>query len=148
MVSEDVLVPTGIYWDPQTWDLARAAYVADLDSDRRCPDAFVGWLHLILEDHAGRTPQERAQLDISTPARRREGQGRNRTYPLRSSTLDLVESAIVADRRECGRVVSRSGFVHEAAVMAIAAARARLGRELPDPPARLPNRPVRRPSRV
>jgi len=54
-----------------------------------------------------------------------------------------MESAIVTDRQELGRVLSRSGFAHEAVLAAAGAARRRLGRDLPPAPARLPNRPVR-----
>jgi hypothetical protein len=62
----------------------------------------------------------------------------NKSGLLRSSTLALAENAIAADRRECERVASRSGLVHEAAVMAIAAAGDRLGRDLPALLRRLP----------
>lgn len=60
----EAAVPTGTYWDQPTWDLARSAYIADLDADPDAPDAFVGWLQRALHDHAARTPEQRAQMAV------------------------------------------------------------------------------------
>ena len=49
-------VSTGIYWDQPTWDLARSAYIADLDGDPDSPDSWIGWLHRDLGAYVARTP--------------------------------------------------------------------------------------------
>lgn len=153
MSSDQDVIPVGIYWDQQLWDLARSAYVADLDSDPASPDAFVGWLHQAIEKYAVRTPATRAQLLAELDAEAGPeagvgvgagGRGISKTYPLKQRTIDALEQAIVDDRRDLGRMVSRSGFVQEAVRAAAAEARRRRGRELPPAPARLPNRPPRR----
>ena len=135
--------PVGTYWDPATWNQARSAYLSDFDRDPECPVAFVGWLHRALEVHARLSPAAREEMGIELPGRRRDGQGISRTYPVQVSVLTQVDEAIVDDRRTLDRVLSRSGFVHEAVVTAIAAARERRGSELPPPPAKLPTRPRR-----
>lgn len=153
MGSDQDVIPVGIYWDQQVWDLARSAYVADLDSDPASPDAFVGWLHQAIDRYAARTPAARAQLlaelEAALDAEAGAGvgagvRGISKTYPLKQHTIDALEQAIVDDRRDLGRMVSRSGFVQEAARAAAVEARRRRGRELPPAPARLPNRPPRR----
>lgn len=139
---------SGIYWKPTVWALARSAYVADLDRSRvsgrvrrlarsgareaRCPYAVAASC-----DRGG------PQLGDAA------GAGANRSHPLRTRTIQLVEEAVLRDRLELGRVVSRSAFAAEAVVAAAKAARERLGRPLPPPPIRLSNRPPRRrPPRV
>lgn len=145
MVSAETTERSGIYWKPSLWALARSAYVADLDTDPECPDAFVAWLGRALEWHAARTPTQRAAIADDPQLGAATGNGANRSHPLRVSTIEAVEDALILDRRELGRVVSRSAFAHEAVVAAAAAARERLGgRPLPPPPARLSNRPPRR----
>jgi hypothetical protein len=56
------VVSNGTYWDSRTWDLARSAYIADLDTDPDAPDAFVGWLQRALIDHASLSPKQRVAL--------------------------------------------------------------------------------------
>lgn len=136
-------VATGTYWDPDTWQDARAAYVADLDNDPDGPDAFVGWLHRAIEDHVARGPAGRAHLQIPAPQGRTGGRGLNRHHPLRASTRAALEEAVVSDRL-AGRVLSRSSFVHEAATVAVDQARSRAGGSLAPVVDRLPNRPPRR----
>jgi hypothetical protein len=139
------VVPTGIYWDRPTWELARSAYIADLDTDPAAPDAFLGWLQQALRNHAALTPGARAQLaagsmreDIS------HSRGFSKAYPLPVEIVQAMEQAIIADRRQLGRIVSRSGFARQAVAAAAERARIRLGHDLPAAPARLPNRPPRR----
>lgn len=136
-------VPVGVYWDRHTWDRARAAYVADLDTDPDCPDAFIGWLHRALQRHIARTSRQRAAAakDLQPPA---GGQGVSKMHPLPIQLVDALEQAIVDDRQRSGRMVSRSGFVRESAQQAATEAEQRLGKALLPPPGRLPNRPPRR----
>lgn len=148
--TADQVFPTGTYWDRDTWDLARSAYVADLDADPDSPDAFVGWLHRALDQHVQRGPEGRAALQIPASQRSGEGEpaGLSRTYPLRAATIDALEEAIIEDRRVTRRMLSRSGFLREAVIAAAGQALDRLGpgASLPPAPQRLPNRPVRRAS--
>ena len=139
----ETTVWVGIYWERAVWDRARSAYVADLDSDPDSPGSFIGWLNRALEQHAGGTPQQRAELAELT-IERAAGRSFNKGHPLKQDVADAMEDAIVTDRQELGRVVARSGFVKEAVLAAAQNAHRRLGRELPPPPARLPNRPPRR----
>ena len=133
----------GVYWERAVWDRARSAYVADLDSHPDGPGAFIGWLSRALEEHVARTPQQRAQIAelFIEPA---VGKSFSKGHPLKKGVVDAMEEAIVTDRQELGRMVARSGFVKEAVLAAGEDARRRLGRALPPPPARLPNRPPRR----
>ncbi|RHW23726.1 hypothetical protein D0Z08_28370 [Nocardioides immobilis] len=135
----------GIYWRRDLWDLARSAYVADLDDDPSAPGAFLRWLHRAIERHAARTPAERAAFAETTASGTRSGGGLRTSHPLSTTTIGLIQDAIVGERRHSGRVISRSAFVQEAAVAAAALTRQRRGRRaLPPPPARLTNRPPRR----
>lgn len=137
-------ISTGAYWDPDIWQLARAAYVADLDNDPNAPDAFIGWIHRAIEKHAARGVRGRARLRAELPAAGAGRRGFNRHHPLRASTRSALEQAIVEDRRSGGVVLSRSAFLREAVLAAIDASRGRAGGELTMVGGRLPNRPVRR----
>lgn len=139
-------VATGLYWDPETWQLARAAYVADLDHDPDCPAGFLWWLHRSIELHGAQGAVGRAALGVAPQSVRSAGRGFNRHHPLKVSTRAALEQAILDDRVELGRVLSRSAWVHEAVTVAIARSRNRLGRDLVLVPGRLPNRPVRSPA--
>jgi hypothetical protein len=145
-VTSQATIPVGIYWKPGVWDLARSAYVADLDTDPESPGAFVGWLARALV-HARRSPQRRADLAEAAeqhPAQVSTRKSFNKKHDLPASTIEAVEDAVVADRQELGRVVARSAFAQEAIVAAADEARRRLGRHLPPPPLKLSNRPPRR----
>ena len=48
-MTSQTTIPVGIYWKPGVWDLARSAYIADLDTDADSPGSFVGWLAQALE---------------------------------------------------------------------------------------------------
>lgn len=138
-------VPVGTYWDTGTWAAARSAYIADLDTDPTSPGSFVGWLHQALQRHIDRTPSGRAGLGIPVPQRKQaNGPAKlNRTFPMDVGLVEGLEAAIVQDRVN-GRILSRSGFIHEAVTAAADQARERLGTNLPSAPVRLPNRPPRR----
>lgn len=141
--GEPEMVRTGIYWQRDVYDLARSAYVADLDATPAGPEFFVEWLRKALEEHAELTPSGRvaraAHLPQTSP-----GRGFNQMYPLPAELLDQVEEAIGEDRREHGRAASRSAFVRESVLVAVEAARRRRGGTLPPPPNQLPNRRPRR----
>ena len=66
-MTSQTTIPVGIYWKPGVWDLARSAYIADLDTDAYSPGSFVGWLAQALEVHAKRSPQKLS----NRPPRRR-----------------------------------------------------------------------------
>lgn len=132
----------GVYWPPESWDLARSAYVADLDADPDSPAGFASWLGRALEQHAARTPAERAAIGEQL-SERATGRGTSRGHRVGQAVIDAVAQAIIEDRRELGRVVSRSGFAVEAVAAAASQARGRLGHPLPPPPRRLANRPPR-----
>ena len=126
----------GVYWKRGVWDRARSAYVADLDGDPDSPGSFVGWLSHALEEHAARTPQQRAELaPAELSIAQAVGKSFNKGHPLKPTVVEAVEDAIVTDRQELGRIVARSGFVKEAVIAAAEDARRRLGRGLPPPPA-------------
>jgi hypothetical protein len=136
----------GVYWPRESWELARSAYVADLDSDPDSPAVFVRWLVRAIEQHAARTPSERAGMGDRL-AERPAGRGISRGHRVGQDVIDAIEQAIVEDRRELGRIVSRSRFVLEAVTAAADAARVRRGRPLPPSPRLLANRPPRPGSR-
>ncbi|KAB2811030.1 hypothetical protein F9L07_03605 [Pimelobacter simplex] len=147
-MTSQTTVRVGLYWKPGVWDLARSAYLADLDTDADSPGSFVGWLAQVLELHARRSPQQRSDLAATCeehPAlvsvTRRSF---NRSHPLPESTMEAVDAALVADRQEMGRMLARSAFAQEAVIVAAEDARRRLGRSLPPPPQKLSNRPPRR----
>lgn len=147
MPAEQDRIPVGIYWDPQLWDDARAAFVSDLKHDPDPAPAFIAWLHRALEDHVARGPQGRAALGIERPEPRApgQGQGRSRMSPLHPGTLDRVDDAVAADFEELDRLGGRSAFVQKAVTAAVAAARDRRpDRTLPPAPERLNNNPHRR----
>jgi hypothetical protein len=141
------VVQLGVYWTRDHWDLARSAYVADLDADPDSPAVFVRWLVRAIEQHTVRTPAERAAVGEQMPDQA-AGRGTSRGHRVGQDVIDAIEDAIVADRRVLGRVVSRSRFVLEAVTAAAAAAQERRGRALPPPPRQLANRPPRRSRRT
>ncbi|KNX35863.1 hypothetical protein VV01_21540 [Luteipulveratus halotolerans] len=158
MSGEDV-VPFPVYWDRQTWELSRSAYLADFDDLPSSPSSWVSWLQEALECHVRRSAQVRMTLEVAPPERRAKGsrqeleragkpqEGFSKTHLLPRELIVDIERAISDDRREAGRMVSRSAFARESVVAAVEQTRARRGsRGLPPAPARLPNRPPRRPS--
>ena len=132
----------GVYWPRGVWALARSAYVADLDSSPENPGTFAKWLVAAVEQHLARTPAERAAIGEHLD-KHSTGRGTSRAHRVGAELIAAIEQAIITDRRELGRVVSRSRFVLEAVTAAAANARQRLGRPLPPPPRLLANRPPR-----
>ncbi|MGL5858780.1 MAG: hypothetical protein ACRC35_10340 [Angustibacter sp.] len=141
--TSDGTIPTGAYWDPETWRLARAAYVADLDNDPNAPEGFIGWIHQAIEQHAARGVPGRARLRAEQPAAGSARRGFSRHHPLRAHTRTALEQAVLEDRRTSGVVLSRSAFLREAVLAAIDTSRRRTGHELAPVSGRLPNHPVR-----
>ena len=143
-MTSQTTIPVGIYWKPGVWDLARSAYIADLDTDADSPGSFVGWLEL----HTRRSPQQRAELAAAGEKHPAlvsvTRKSFNKKHDLPAATIEAVEDALVADRQELGRMLARSAFAQEAVIAAAEDARRRLGRELPPPPQKLSNRPPRR----
>lgn len=82
---EALAAPAG-YWDPHTWELARSAYVADLDNDPNAPEAFIGWIFQAIEQHAHRGVPGRARLRAEQSSAKSGPRGFNRHHPLRAST--------------------------------------------------------------
>jgi hypothetical protein len=93
MGEDDDLISTGIYWDRATWDLARSAYIADLDTDPDGPGSFVGWLDRALDRHTARSPS--ARVDLAAAAAQTPP-----TAPSsrRSRTMACSSAATVPDR--------------------------------------------------
>ena len=147
-MTSQTTIPVGIYWKPGVLDLARSAYLADLDNDAESPGSFVGWLAQALELHARRSPQQRSELAAAGEKHPAlvsvTRKSFNKKHDLPASTIEAVEDALVADRQELGRMLARSVFAQEAVIVAAEEARRRLGRELPPPPQKLSNRPPRR----
>lgn len=132
----------GTYWRLATFEAAKAAYLADLDTLAQAPDSFARWIDAALTDHAALSPERRAKLARTLP-REAEGQGVSRSFILNQTTVTAMEEAMVADRKTTGWVYSRTEFMSQAVRAAITEARTRYGTELPAPPARLPNKPPR-----
>lgn len=146
MPAEQDRIPVGIYWDPQLWDEARAAFVSDLKHHPDPAPAFIVWLHRALEEHVARGPQGRAGLGIERPEPRApgQGQGKSRMSPLDPGTLKRVDDAVAADFDQLDRIGGRSAFVQEAVTVAVDAARTRRpDRTLPAAPRRLTTNPHR-----
>lgn len=137
----------GVYWRRDQWDLARAAYLSDFDRDPGAPASFGEWLARAVQAHIDRSPDQRQELwdgAVTDLARLQHGSGFSRAHPLPMRMLDQLEDAVADDRLDGGRAVSRSGFVLEAAAVAVAEATTRRGSPLPPAPQRLPLRPRRR----
>lgn len=96
-------MPTDIYWDPDTSDLARGSYVADHGTDSRYPDAFVGGCTRSWSSRSAAPNRSGRSWRIRSGPVVAGGQGRDRMYPLRSSTQLLVRKVIVADRAQLDR---------------------------------------------
>lgn len=133
---------TGIYFRPETFDDAKSAYLVDLDARPEAPDSIARWIAEAMELHANKTPEERKEIVNQLPEEPQGGAGFTRSFELPDHVLELRDGAITTDRRN-GRVTTRSGFATEAIRHAIEQARQRAGGVLPEPPARLPNKPIR-----
>lgn len=135
---------TGIYFHPATFNDAKSAYLADLDTvGPDAADSIARWIAGALDQFAAGTTADRAQIAEGLPEEvRAEGSGFTRSFELPDATIAARDAAIATDRRG-GRTSSRSSFATEAIRHAIEQARARNGGVLPPAPDRLPNKPVR-----
>ncbi|PWJ23296.1 hypothetical protein ATK17_3790 [Branchiibius hedensis] len=156
-LAERGLAAFAVYWDRETWELSRSAYMADLDDLPKCPDSWIGWFQRALERHVRRSARARAALEVPVPERNPSGSqgalkdagepldGFTKTHVVPADLKAKIEQAITDDRAKMGRMVSRSQFAREAAAAAIGETRARRGgRRLPLAPDPLPNKPPKR----
>lgn len=130
----------GIYFHPEDFTAAKAAYLADWSSGHGDADTFARWIAHTLDTHAARTPAQRA--DLARPDRTEAGSGSTRSFNLPDDTVERARAAIVQDQK-ANRWVSVSDWCGDAVATAVEAARERAGGDLPAPPTRLPNRLIR-----
>lgn len=129
----------GIYFHPDQFDTAKAAYLADWQAGGDA-DTFGRWIAQALDEHAARTPAQRGQL--TQPQERAATRGNTRSFSIPASTVVRMRESITADQQH-GRWPSDSAWCGEAITAAANQARQRAGGSLPTPPARLPNRLAR-----
>ncbi|MBD8605385.1 hypothetical protein IFT73_00845 [Aeromicrobium sp. CFBP 8757] len=103
--------PLSVWWNRQTWDRARASFVAELDEGLPGPDTLLGWILEAVDAHAARTPA--ARLEVAGEAEDR-GEGFSRVHLVPLETLQTIEAALVSDRQVGGRHLSRSAWLREA----------------------------------
>ena len=132
----------GTYWPSATFDLARRAYLADLDTLPDGPDSLGAWIDAAIRTHAGLSPRRRAELADSLQPETKDPRGKSRSFIVAVRTVEALETALIEDRRH-GRVLSRGAFVSDAVRAAAQHAQDRYDGPLPPAPARLPNRPPR-----
>ncbi len=132
--------PMSVWWNRQTWDRARAAFVAELDEDPPRPDTLLGWILAAVDAHAARTPAARLE-----PAGEADdgGEGFSKVHLVPLKTLQTIETALISDRQVSGRHLSRSAWFREAVNAAADQTEQRRGEPLPPPPKRLPPGPAR-----
>ena len=100
----------GTYWHSETFDLARRAYLADLDTLPEGPDSLGAWIDAAIRTHADLSPQRRAEVADSLPPETKDPRGKSRSFIVAVRTVEALETALIADRRH-GRVLSRGAFV-------------------------------------
>ena len=137
------LIRVGLYFQPETFNLARSAYMADLDTlGAAAEDSFARWIARSMMEFAGQSTSARQQIVAQLDPVVSHGAGFTRSVFLPKAVLDARDVAIATDRRSGGHAWSRSGFSTDAIRHSIQQAAARNGGELPPPPSRLPNKPV------
>jgi hypothetical protein len=132
----------GTYWHSETFDLARRAYLADLNTVPDGPDSLGAWIDAAIRAHTALSPQRRAEVADSLSPETKDPRGKSRSFIVAVSTVEALETALIEDRRH-GRVLSRGAFVSDAVRAAARHAQDRYGGPPPPAPARLPNRPPR-----
>jgi len=86
-------VQMGVYWPREVWELARSAYVADLDSDPDSPAVFARLLVAGVEQHLARTPADCAAIGGQL-ADQSCGRGASLALLVGKELIDAVELAI------------------------------------------------------
>ncbi len=137
--AADETARIGIYFHPEQFETAKAAYLADWQSGGQA-DTFARWIAGALDEHARRTPQQRGQL--ARPQERATTRGSSRSFKLPARTVTNMRQSINADQN-VGRWPSDSAWCGDAIAAAANQARQRAGGTLPTPPNRLPNRLAR-----
>lgn len=132
-------VRVGIYFHPEEFDRAKAAYLADWQHGGQA-DTFARWIAAAMDSHARRTPQERAELAKPRPPG--QGSGGSRSFSLPADSVTRMRAAIAADQAE-NRWPTDSGWCGEAINAAADLAERKSGGKLPPAPPRLPNRLTR-----
>lgn len=134
-------VRLGGYWKPGTFDIAKRGYLADLDTQPDSPDTFGGWIDRAIRKHAQLNPQRRQQIAAQLGEEPSEGRGNSRSFHVAASTVEAMEQAVADDRRH-GRLISRAGFIAEAARAAVAEAAAATAPSCPQHPPDCPTSPL------
>jgi len=130
----------GIYLTPALFNAAKAAYLVDWRLGGHS-DTFARWIAAAIDAHAARTPQQRADLERDT-SRATERSGSPRSFSIPASSADRMRRAIAADQ-QANRWPTVSGWCGDAIASSVSEATRRAGGQMPEPPARLPNRLVR-----
>ena len=131
-----------IYMHRGLFDDAKSAYLVDLDQPAG-PDSFARWVNGVIDEHAARTPEQRAAIAAGLPEYEPVGSGLARSFEMSLTTIQARDSAITEDRQAGRPAVSRSEFSVEAIRHRVEVAKQLAGGTLPPAPKRLPNKPVR-----
>lgn len=137
--GESATVRLGIYFHPEEFDRAKAAYLADWQHGGQA-DTFARWIAAAMDTHARRSTQERAVL--AKPANRDRGSGGTRSFTLPADSVGRMRAAIAEDQA-VNRWPTDSGWCGDAVAAAVGLAEQRAGGQLPPAPPRLPNRLTR-----
>ncbi|WP_068255582.1 hypothetical protein [Janibacter corallicola] len=127
----------GVYMTAAEFHDAKAAYLSDWQAGGQ-DDTFGRWIGTVLENHAARSTAEREAL--SRPVGRSQTRtGSPRSFTIPTHSVERMREGVTADQG-AGRWLSDSAWAGDAIAAAVEAARKRDGGQLPEPPARLPNR--------
>lgn len=138
--SETATVRLGMYFHPEEFDRAKAAYLADWQHGGQA-DTFARWIAAAIDTHARRTPQQRAEL-AKAATRRDRGRAGTRSFNLPADCVARMRAAILEDQA-INRWPTDSAWCGDAVAVAAEEAERKAGGVLPPAPPRLPNRLVR-----
>ena len=138
--GETATVRLGMYFHPEEFDRAKAAYLADWQHGGQA-DTFARWIAAAIDTHARRTPQQRAELAKPAP-RRDRGRAGTRSFNLPADSVARMRAAILEDQAT-NRWPTDSAWCGDAVAAAANQAEQRAGGTLPPAPLRLPNRLTR-----
>lgn len=131
----------GVYLAPSHFHDAKAAYLADWLNGGEA-NTFSRWLGEALSLYSRQTAKQRKASAEAREPRSDAQQGKARSFVVRESDIMAMRQGIAEDQK-AGRWPSVSQWCVEALEEAIEKAIERNGGELPEPPARLPNKLVR-----